>query len=176
MLLAAGFETASQLSALILAGQTNAWLLGAFFSCGMLLVDRLDGYLAASTQKLAAIGHVNANAASRLLGSKRKSLPVIAASWTHIVRNGDRNSSLGALFLSIPRSTPTLIADLQRFRRKRVSYLCRILVNCPLFRDAMAPPTWRLVPQACHAACAGRHRPRLPCEPEERRDRSNLST
>ena len=68
MLLAAGFETASQLSALILAGQTNAWLLGTFFSCGMLLVDGLDGYLAASTQKLAAIGHVNAKAASRLLG------------------------------------------------------------------------------------------------------------
>jgi hypothetical protein len=34
----------------------------------MLLVDGLDGYLAASTQKLAAIGHVNAKAASRLLG------------------------------------------------------------------------------------------------------------
>ena len=68
MLLAAGFETASQLSALILAGQTNAWLLGAFFSCGMLLVDGLDGYLAASTQQLAAIGHSNAKAASRLLG------------------------------------------------------------------------------------------------------------
>ncbi len=68
MLLAAGFETASQLSALILAGQTNAWLLGTFFSCGMLLVDGLDGYLAASTQQLAAIGHVNAKAASRLLG------------------------------------------------------------------------------------------------------------
>lgn len=68
MLLAAGFETASQLSALILAGQTNAWLLGTFFSGGMLLVDGLDGYLAASTQRLAAIGHANAKAASRLLG------------------------------------------------------------------------------------------------------------
>jgi len=68
MLLAAGFETASQLSAMILAGQTNAWLLGTFFSCGMLLVDGLDGYLAASTQQLAAIGQANAKAASRLLG------------------------------------------------------------------------------------------------------------
>ncbi|PYU76904.1 MAG: hypothetical protein DMG49_00610 [Acidobacteria bacterium] len=68
MLLAAGFETASQFSALILAGQTNAWLLGTFFSCGMVLVDGLDGYLAASTQQLAAVGHVNAKAASRLLG------------------------------------------------------------------------------------------------------------
>jgi nickel/cobalt transporter (NiCoT) family protein len=68
MLLAAGFETASQLSALILAGQTNAWLLGGIFSCGMLLVDGLDGYLATSTQRLAAVGQVNAKAASRVLG------------------------------------------------------------------------------------------------------------
>ncbi|GAC1438486.1 MAG: hypothetical protein NVS1B11_30760 [Terriglobales bacterium] len=68
MLLAAGFETASQLSALILAGRINAWLLGIFFSGGMLLVDGLDGYLAASTQQLAAVGHANAKAASRLLG------------------------------------------------------------------------------------------------------------
>jgi high-affinity nickel-transport protein len=68
MLLAAGFETASQLSALILAGQTNAWLIGAAFSSGMVLVDGLDGYLAASTQRLAALGQANANAASRVLG------------------------------------------------------------------------------------------------------------
>lgn len=68
MLLAAGFETASQLSALILAGKTNPWLLGAFFSGGMLLVDGVDGYLAASTQQLAATGHANAQAASRVLG------------------------------------------------------------------------------------------------------------
>lgn len=31
MLLAAGFETASQLSALILAGRVNPWLFGAVF-------------------------------------------------------------------------------------------------------------------------------------------------
>jgi high-affinity nickel-transport protein len=68
MLLAAGFETASQLSALILAGQTNAWLIGAAFSSGMVLVDGLDGYLAASTQRLAALGQTKANAASRVLG------------------------------------------------------------------------------------------------------------
>jgi nickel/cobalt transporter (NiCoT) family protein len=61
-------ENASQLSALILAGQTNAWLLGAAFSSGMVLVDGLDGYLAASTQRLAAIGQRNAKAASRVLG------------------------------------------------------------------------------------------------------------
>jgi hypothetical protein len=34
----------------------------------MLLVDGLNGYLAASTQQLAAVGHVNAKAASRLMG------------------------------------------------------------------------------------------------------------
>jgi nickel/cobalt transporter (NiCoT) family protein len=68
MLLAAGFETASQLSALILAGRTNAWLLGAAFSSGMVLVDGLDGYLAASTQRLAAIGQASAKAASQVLG------------------------------------------------------------------------------------------------------------
>ena len=68
MLLAAGFETASQLSAMILAGRTNAWLLGAAFSLGMVLVDGLDGFLAASTQALAATGQVKAKAASRALG------------------------------------------------------------------------------------------------------------
>jgi nickel/cobalt transporter (NiCoT) family protein len=69
MLLAAGFETASQLSAMILAGQTNPWLLGAAFSLGMMLVDGLDGYLAASTQTLAASGQLRAKAASRALGA-----------------------------------------------------------------------------------------------------------
>ena len=68
MLLAAGFETASQLSALILAGQTNAFLLGGAFSLGMVLVDGLDGYLAASTQRLARMGQTRAKAASRVLG------------------------------------------------------------------------------------------------------------
>ncbi len=68
MPLAAGFETASQLSALILAGQTNAWLLGAAFSCGMVFVDGMDGYLAGSTQRLAATGQTRTKAASRLLG------------------------------------------------------------------------------------------------------------
>lgn len=68
MVLAAGFETASQLSALILAGQTNAWLVGACFSGGMVLVDGVDGYLAASTQRLACTGATHATHASRLLG------------------------------------------------------------------------------------------------------------
>ena len=68
MLLAAGFETASQLSALVLADQTNPWLLGAAFCGGMVLVDGLDGYLAASTQCLAMAGGANARLASRSLG------------------------------------------------------------------------------------------------------------
>jgi nickel/cobalt transporter (NiCoT) family protein len=68
MVLAAGFETASQLSALILADQANPWLFGAAFSGGMMLVDGLDGYLAASTLRLAAHGDTNARMASRFLG------------------------------------------------------------------------------------------------------------
>jgi nickel/cobalt transporter (NiCoT) family protein len=68
MLLAAGFETASQLSALILADQANPWLFGAAFSGGMVLVDGLDGYLAASTLNLAARGDMNARIACRFLG------------------------------------------------------------------------------------------------------------
>lgn len=68
MLLAAGFETASQLSALILADQVNTWLFGAAFSGGMVLVDGIDGYLAASTLTLAASGEMNARWASAFLG------------------------------------------------------------------------------------------------------------
>jgi high-affinity nickel-transport protein len=68
MLLAAGFETASQFSALVLAGETNPWLLGAVFTGGMVVVDGFDGYLAASTQSLAALGSKSARNASRSLG------------------------------------------------------------------------------------------------------------
>ncbi len=68
MILAAGFETASQLSALILAGRTNAWTLGLAFAGGMVLVDGVDGYLAAATQQMAMAGQTNAAQASRLLG------------------------------------------------------------------------------------------------------------
>jgi nickel/cobalt transporter (NiCoT) family protein len=67
MLLAAGFETASQLSALVLAGQDNAFLVGAAFSSGMVLVDGLDGYLAASAFRRAAFGEPRAKSASRVL-------------------------------------------------------------------------------------------------------------
>ncbi len=68
MLLAAGFETSSQLSVLVLAADSSAWLLGLAFSAGMIIVDGLDGYLAASTQGLAAAGSANARLASRWLG------------------------------------------------------------------------------------------------------------
>ena len=54
--------------ALILAGETNPWLLGAAFSGGMVLVDGVDGFLAAATQRLAVAGSENARAASRMLG------------------------------------------------------------------------------------------------------------
>ena len=68
MLLAAGFETASQLSALVLADLTNPWLLGVVFTGGMVLVDGTDGYLATSTQNLAVTGALHAQSASRWLG------------------------------------------------------------------------------------------------------------
>jgi high-affinity nickel-transport protein len=68
MILAAGFETASQLSALVLAGRTNPLFLGLVFSAGMVVVDGIDGYLAASTQYLASAGLRQARNASRLLG------------------------------------------------------------------------------------------------------------
>ncbi len=68
MLLAAGFETASQLSALIIAGQNNPWLIGAAFTIGMVAVDGVDGYLASTTQRLAVAGQTNAQSASRVLG------------------------------------------------------------------------------------------------------------
>jgi high-affinity nickel-transport protein len=68
MLFAGGFETASQFSVLILAGETNPWFLGAVFTGGMILVDGIDGYLAASTQKLGSTGETNARKASHVLG------------------------------------------------------------------------------------------------------------
>jgi high-affinity nickel-transport protein len=68
MLLAASVETASQFGALILAGRMNPWLVGSVFTVGMVLVDGLDGLLAASTQKRAALGERLAKRASRSLG------------------------------------------------------------------------------------------------------------
>jgi high-affinity nickel-transport protein len=68
MLLAAGFETASQFAALILTNRLNPWMVGAAFTSGMVIVDGLDGYLAASTQRLAGAGARRAMASSQLLG------------------------------------------------------------------------------------------------------------
>src|SRR5260221_6000447 len=68
MLLAAGFETASQLSVLVLAANSSAWLAGLACSAGMVVVDGIDGYLAASMQRLAIDGAASAQIASRWLG------------------------------------------------------------------------------------------------------------
>jgi nickel/cobalt transporter (NiCoT) family protein len=63
-----GFETASQLSAILLAWQLNPWILGVVFSLGMVLVDGTDGFLAARTQQLALTGHNRSVRSSRALG------------------------------------------------------------------------------------------------------------
>src|SRR5262249_30581920 len=48
--------------------RANPWLLGAAFSGGMVIVDGVDGYLAATTLTMAAVGNARARTASRLLG------------------------------------------------------------------------------------------------------------
>lgn len=68
VLFGAGFETASQLSALMLAVSINPWLLGGLFSVGMVLVDGVDGYLASRTQSQAIAGGRRALKASQALG------------------------------------------------------------------------------------------------------------
>ncbi len=68
VLFGAGFETASQLSALVLATDINPWVLGVIFSAGMMLVDGTDGYLASRTQSQAIAGGQRALRASRALG------------------------------------------------------------------------------------------------------------
>jgi high-affinity nickel-transport protein len=68
VLFGAGFETASQLSALVLAADINPWVLGVMFSAGMMLVDGTDGYLASSTQSQAIAGGRRALRVSRALG------------------------------------------------------------------------------------------------------------
>ncbi|WP_213804916.1 hypothetical protein [Granulicella sp. dw_53] len=64
----AGFETASQLSALVLAADLNPWILGIMFSSGMMLVDGADGYLASRTQSNSISGEKRALRASQALG------------------------------------------------------------------------------------------------------------
>jgi high-affinity nickel-transport protein len=63
-----GFETASQLSAILLAGQLTPWLLGLVFWLGMIMVDGTDGILAARTQQLALAGNTRSVQSSRALG------------------------------------------------------------------------------------------------------------
>jgi high-affinity nickel-transport protein len=72
-----GFETASQLSAILLAGQLNPWALGLFFTLGMMLVDGTDGILVARTQQLARAGYTRSVQSSRALG-----LLVVIVSFT----------------------------------------------------------------------------------------------
>ncbi|HMF78714.1 MAG TPA: hypothetical protein VK604_23860 [Bryobacteraceae bacterium] len=64
---AAGFETASQLSALALANQKNAWWLGAAFGLGMMIVDGIDGYNASLVQSAGSGNSVRGQRASRCL-------------------------------------------------------------------------------------------------------------
>ncbi len=68
VLLGMGFETANQLSAILLAGQLNPWILGLVFSLGMMLVDGTDGLLAARTQQLVLAGDACSMQSSRDLG------------------------------------------------------------------------------------------------------------
>lgn len=63
-----GFETASQLSALLLVGKMSPWVMGAMFSAGMILVDGTDGWLAARTQQMAVAGSARAVRSTRVLG------------------------------------------------------------------------------------------------------------
>lgn len=67
ILFGAGFETASQLSAVVLSANVNPWVLGAVFSLGMIIVDGTDGYLASRVQNRAISGG-RALRASRALG------------------------------------------------------------------------------------------------------------
>jgi high-affinity nickel-transport protein len=67
ILFAAGFETASQISALVLADKTNAWLLGLAFGSGMVIVDGIDGYNASGVQFSATSQNLRGRQASRIL-------------------------------------------------------------------------------------------------------------
>jgi high-affinity nickel-transport protein len=73
---AAGFETASQLSALALAKPVNAWLLGGTFSLGMMIVDGIDGYNAFVVQSSGNRSSNRGERAARVLG-----FLVVAASY-----------------------------------------------------------------------------------------------
>src|SRR5436309_10174358 len=68
VLMAAGFETASQFAALVMTNRLSPWLVGGAFTLGMAAVDGVDGLLASSTQALARTGSQVARNASRSLG------------------------------------------------------------------------------------------------------------
>jgi nickel/cobalt transporter (NiCoT) family protein len=76
IIFAAGFETASQLSALALANQKNAWQLGAAFGLGMVIVDGVDGYNAALVQNAG-----NGNSARGQRASRSLSILVVITSY-----------------------------------------------------------------------------------------------
>jgi hypothetical protein len=76
ILFGAGFETASQLSALVLAADINPWILGLMFSAGMIMVDGTDGYLASRTQSQAIAGGRRALRAFAVIGDFRSSVLV----------------------------------------------------------------------------------------------------
>jgi nickel/cobalt transporter (NiCoT) family protein len=77
IIFAAGFETASQLSALALVHQKNAWLVGGMFTLGMITVDGLDGLNALKVQRN---GRKDSADACRI--SNYLSLVVVLSSYT----------------------------------------------------------------------------------------------
>lgn len=78
-----GFETASQLSVFLLGSKMNPWLMGAVFSGGMMLVDGIDGFLAARTFGMARTGNRRAQRSSQILGALVAFLSFVlaAAEW-----------------------------------------------------------------------------------------------
>ena len=67
VLFAAGFETASQISALALANESSAALVGAAFGGGMVIVDGIDGFNAFAVQRARDRYSLRTQQASRAL-------------------------------------------------------------------------------------------------------------
>ena len=67
ILFAAGFETASQISAVVLASKTNPCLLGLAFGGGMVIVDGIGGYNASGVQSYSTRQSPRGLQASRVL-------------------------------------------------------------------------------------------------------------
>lgn len=68
ILFGAGFETASQLSAIVLSANVNPWLLGGVFSVAMLIVDGTDGLLASRARRSMIAGDPRAVRSGKFLG------------------------------------------------------------------------------------------------------------